>query len=126
MPGMYQFIMNRFDSPGRMDAANTITGSPDDVDPPPNIHGDKVFIVKLQVAVNTGNGIPQNVFIYDRQKSFQVYLMADDDANAFHDAASAIRTTGWKGLKMYRWAKRTGDFELSVCFDRAPEKDPQW
>jgi hypothetical protein len=109
-----------------MDVRNE-TGAPDDTDPPPNIHGDKIFMVKLQSPVNSENsGIPQNIFIYDRQKSFQVYLMAEDDTNAFHEAALAIKMTGWKGLKMYRWAKRTGDFELSVCFDRAPENDPQW
>ena len=125
MPGMYQFIMNRFDSPKRMDV-ETGTGSPNVTDPPSDIHADKVFMVKLQIAVNTGSGIPKSILIYDRQKSFQVYLMANDDANAFGEAASAIKTTGWKGLKMYRWAKRTGDFQLSVCFDRAPEKDPQW
>jgi hypothetical protein len=108
-----------------MDVKNG-TGSPDDTDPPPNIHGDKVFMIKLQVAVNSGGGIPPNILIYDRQKSFQVYLMAEDDADAFREAALAIKMTGWNGLKMYRWAKRTGDFELSVCFDRAPEKDPKW
>jgi hypothetical protein len=125
MPGMYQFVMNRFDSPQRMDVQNG-TGNPNNTDPPPNIHGDKVFMIKLQTPANTGGNVPKNIFIYDRQKSFQVYMKAEDDPDAFREVALAIRTTGWKGLKMYRWAKRTGDFELTVCFDRAPEKDPPW
>jgi hypothetical protein len=126
---MYQLIMNRFDSPQHLDVKSGI-GGPDDTDPPPNIHGDKVFMVKMQAALdaagNNSVNMPQHIFIYDRQKSFQVYMMPVDDELAFAEAAIAIRMTGWKGLKMYRWAKRTGDFELTVCFDRAPENDPQW
>jgi hypothetical protein len=120
---MHRFIINRFDSPGRIEA-NKATN---ETNAPPNIHNDKLFMIKLQAAVNSGDdGIPPHIFMYDRRKSFQVYLMAQDDAISYQEAASAIKTTGWKGLKMYRWAKRTGDFELRVCFDKAPEKDPQW
>jgi len=36
-----------------MDVQNG-TGNPNDTDPPPNIHGDKVFMIKLQTPANTG------------------------------------------------------------------------
>lgn len=87
----------------------------------PNIHGDKPFLIKIQRPQAGRNAM----LIYDRQRSFQVFLVRDDDPFAYI-AAMQQMSTGWKGLKIYRWAKRTGDLQLSICFDRAPDKDPQW
>ena len=43
----------------------------------------------------------------------------------YREAKRAI-AAGWQGIKMYRWARRVGDHELSMCFDRAPGTDPVW
>lgn len=90
--------------------------------PPPNIHGEKPFLIKIQLPTHLhGNAM----LIYDRQRSIQVHLFRSDDPDAYRKAEEAM-PTGYKGLKIYRWAKRVGDLKLSVCFDRAPPKDPQW
>ncbi len=70
-----------------------------------------------------------NLAVYDRQRSFsQVYVVRADGPAAFADlvAEMAGPRGGFGGLKMYRWAKRTGDWELSICVDRKPETDIKW
>lgn len=69
---MYQVGMNRFDLVQSLDV-KTGTEPLYDNTPPLNIHGDKVFMVKLQAPM--GGSMPDNILIYDRQRSFQVYLM---------------------------------------------------
>ena len=29
-------------------------------------------------------------------------------------------------LKMYRWARRLGEYDLGICLDRAPAQNPAW
>jgi hypothetical protein len=114
--------VNRFDLPGR--DLDNVRGP--DSGPEPNIHGDRVFLVKLQLPLNAD---PTNPFyknmIYDRRKSFQFFMLEADNVNAYREAEEAIRT-GWKGLKVYRWARRIGDHQLSICFDKAPSQDLPW
>lgn len=90
--------------------------------PPPNVHGDKPFLIKIQKAAGLKAG---SMLIYDRQRSMQVHLLRSDDPVAYRKAEEAM-STGYMGLKIYRWAKRVGDLQLSICFDRAPPKDPAW
>ena len=34
---------------------------------------------------------------------------------------------GYQGLKMYRWARRTSEWELNICLDRVPpQTDTNW
>ncbi|KAJ3904158.1 hypothetical protein F5879DRAFT_881122 [Lentinula edodes] len=88
--------------------------------PPPipsNIHGDNSFLVKLQKGMS--------VIIYDRTRSLQAYLCSDVDPKGY-EKAMAQMNTGPRGIKVYRWAKRIGDSQLSVCINKAPLIDPQW
>ena len=94
--------------------------------PPPNVWGDKPFLMKLQVAL--GHTPPSNMVLYDRKRSFEVYLLSQDNPPLF--AAFLNEMTGprggYEGLKMYRWARRTGDWQFSVCLDRTPPNDAKW
>ena len=66
--------------------------------------------------------------IYDRKRSFDFYFLRKDIPAVFADfyAEMCGPHGGYGGLKMYRWAKRTGDWELKVCLDRAPTTDTRW
>ena len=100
----------------------------DNVAPPPpqNNHGEKTFLVKLQAPI----GIPEPVImLYDRQWSFQEVFFYRDDAPAVYDLCIAeIRGPrgGYEGTKMYRWSKRTGDRQLSLCLDQEPHVEIKW
>ncbi|KAG5638598.1 hypothetical protein H0H81_011684 [Sphagnurus paluster] len=84
--------------------------------PPPNIHQDKAFLVKFQLELEQKS----SMLLCDRQRSFGVNWSKSEDRQAFMHGEKAM--TGRK--KIYRWARRVGDYQLSVCFDRAPEADP--
>ncbi|RDB27781.1 hypothetical protein Hypma_003242 [Hypsizygus marmoreus] len=117
-PSVYRVIINRYDS--LHDAKQRIEKEDLNV-PPPNIHGDKAFLLKFQISLNQF-GDDTAMLLYDRQKSFQVYWRKREDREVFAEGEKAI--TG--KVRIYRWARRVGDFQFSVCFDRAPEKDPVW
>ncbi|KAF9065036.1 hypothetical protein BDP27DRAFT_1332609 [Rhodocollybia butyracea] len=83
----------------------TFSTAPTDI---PNIHGDNPFLVKIQKG--------GSMMIYDRTRSMQVYLCSDVDQEGYGKAMAQM-STGFNGLKVYRWAKRTGEMTLS---------DPLW
>lgn len=90
---------------------------------PPNEYGDRLFLIKMQGGMPGMEGPPGH--FYDRKRSFQSFMLRKDDPAQF---AKVLREmTGprakYDGCKMYRWAKRTGDWELSVCLDREPKLD---
>ncbi|KAI0370797.1 hypothetical protein BV20DRAFT_994690 [Pilatotrama ljubarskyi] len=126
--GMYSALINRYTNMTRTEdiLSNMVDPNAPPV-PPPNVHSDKPFLVKLQVGL-TGPS-RDSIMVYDRQRSFgQVWLARGDDPAAFADlvAEMAGPRGGYGGVKMYRWAKRTGEWELSVCVDRTPETDIKW
>lgn len=93
---------------------------------PPNIHGTRPFLVKIQY-----NGDPElGTLIYDRQRSFEVYFprYADEDEAAVYDALVQVivRNERWRGVKAFFWARRVGDWELDLALDRLPDQDIKW
>ena len=65
--------------------------------------------------------------VYDRERTVMGYFMQSDDTISFWKIKHEIQgPRGVRGVKVYRWAKRTGDFEFSVCFDRAPKESIDW
>ena len=102
------------------------TYQPDDSQAPPNDHGDNLFLIKMQVGL--GAAPPQHMMLYDRKRSFQLFFHRAGDPALFEDFHGEMcgQRGGHGGLKMYRYAKRTGDWELSVCLDRAPTADVKW
>ncbi|KAI1792762.1 hypothetical protein LXA43DRAFT_972427 [Ganoderma leucocontextum] len=98
----------------------------DDALPYVNVYGDRPFLTKMQI---TPPGVaPGRIMVYDRRQTFLGFLREDVDAPAFWEFAAEMRGArgGLMGLKMHRWVKRTGDWELSVCLDRAPVADVKW
>ena len=95
--------------------------------PPPNIHADKAFLVKMQA--------PQIVWaypaflVYDRQHSFgEVFFAMEDSPEAYAAFVREVQGPrgGYQGGKMYRWARRTGEKELTVCLDKEPTTEIKW
>lgn len=129
-PGMTNLAFNRHDTTLDLKARNEaiIAGLKPSDTPPRNIHNEKAFLIKMQAQIfsNVDEGSPGSIFIYDRKRSFEVYLMYKDDPETYSIALHAIKTTGVHGQKMYRWAKRVGEFQLSVCFDKIPSTIPEW
>jgi len=89
--------------------------------PPPDVHNGKTFLVKFQIAL-WQFGEDAHMLLYDRQRSFQVMWKRKDQQDLFDEAEEALGDS----LKMYKWARRVGDYRLEVCFDRSPPKDPLW
>ena len=120
MDNLYMATVNRFSS------TNTIASSPTrQIDPnavPPNMWGDRVFVVKVQFNL-LGPDYPPHAMIYDRKRSFQVFVRSEEIPELFGAMPYAeVRGPrgGYGGIKMYRWARRTKDWELSMCLDRQP------
>ncbi|KAH9925057.1 uncharacterized protein BXZ73DRAFT_50096 [Epithele typhae] len=92
---------------------------------PPNAWGEKPFVVKFQAGMQH---MPMHLMMYDRKRSFQVFFVQQDDPTLFAEFLAEVRRPrgGHEGLKMYRWARRTGDWTFNVCLDRAPTTGTQW
>ncbi len=103
---------------------------------PPNVHGDQPFLVKLQrplsdeempmPGLSSGDGKgPQSMFVYDRQRSFRAHVWDVNNRGVYERVIAEI-LAGKNKNKMYRWAKRVGPNDLSVCLDREPVPPPTW
>lgn len=86
--------------------------------PPPNIHGDTPFVIKIQVPAPAMGRAP--IMIYDRRRSVEFFLRLEVDRKGYEALETTARKTGYLGQKIYRYAKRTGDAKLSICLDREP------
>ncbi|KAI0634533.1 hypothetical protein C8Q77DRAFT_1073092 [Trametes polyzona] len=128
MEGMHIGFFNRYTGTSRPEDILASARVADPSVPHPNAHGTKPFLVKLQVAL-TGPARATNMMVYDRQRSFsQVYVAREDDPATFAELAAEMSGPrgGYMGVKMYRWARRTGDWKLDICIDRPPEAEPRW
>lgn len=91
----------------------------------PNIHGDAPFLVKIQKPL-AAKGTPyDHMLVYDRQRTVKCHLYQGETPEVFSKAMDEMPKSQTK-LKIYRWAKRTGDYELSICLDRGPDPEPTW
>ncbi|KAI1792751.1 hypothetical protein LXA43DRAFT_1004925 [Ganoderma leucocontextum] len=89
-------------------------------------YGGGLFLAKmqLQTAAPRGRG---HILIYDRRMTFVAFLREDKDREAFREFVEELKgPRGYMGVRMHRWVKRTGDWELSVCLDREPATDVKW
>ncbi|KAF9445849.1 hypothetical protein P691DRAFT_734285 [Macrolepiota fuliginosa MF-IS2] len=116
---MPKWNINRFDSTTDegLDGGDLMDASA----PPNKYDEDEHFLVKIQVPIGSARK-PRSMFIYDRQRSFEMHLLSEREPEAFEAALGAMGNN----LKIYRWARRVGDFQWKICFDRAPERDPLW
>ena len=145
MPGMegkyVAHINHRTSTAHGLERGTTVRPADADAPAPPNVYGDRPFLVKLQICVSgalpdvalvgvpgagagagVGVGMAESMMVYDRRRTAQAFVHLEDDAWTFAELVQEMKGPrgGYGGLKMYRWARRVGDWELSVCLDRAP------
>ncbi|KAG8996078.1 hypothetical protein FRB93_000929 [Tulasnella sp. JGI-2019a] len=94
---------------------------------PPNTQGTKPFIVKIQC---NGSNATQ-MMIYDRRRTCDVlYLKSKEDAGevAKFDAVARVVgfNTAWNGVKLFCWARRTGEWQFDLALDKLPNQDVKW
>lgn len=85
--------------------------------PEPNTHGDRPFLVRLMLPkfLSMSEGSSGDIFVCSRRRSLQHILQEPDPQNK-ERLMNVARSTA-----NYRWAKRTGDWQLSICIDHVPE-----
>ena len=129
---MYTTNINRFASSL---SPHTSIKKPDPNTPLLNIHGSRVFLIKMQFAEmrgtpHHGRPVPKNMMIYDRKRSVDGYFVQDDDdVELFEEFEYEMKMTPRgtpRAVKMYRYAKRVSDWELSVCLDKLPQTVIRW
>ncbi|KAF9004444.1 hypothetical protein BDZ89DRAFT_1080551, partial [Hymenopellis radicata] len=116
----------------------TIEAKSDEIEVPVNVHGDQAFLIKLQRRLSEQEmTLPfvspesrkadgyQSILVYDRQRSFRAHVWDFTNEGVYEKVLGHIWAEESQ-KKMYRWAKRVGDHELSVCLDRSPVPVPTW
>ena len=92
--------------------------------PPPNNHGSNVFLIKMQMEMQHRSSI----MIYDQSRAFQIDLhkarIAPDIWNIFDRLMLEKGISS--GLKIFLWAKRKSEWELSVAIDPTPNQTVGW
>lgn len=89
---------------------------------PPNEHGSQPFPLKIQRPIGD---TAESLLIYDQRRSIQLNLFADDCARGvWARLENVCKTKGvMEGLKVYVWARRKSDLELSIAPDRLPNQE---
>lgn len=95
----------------------------------PNARGNRPFVIKIVAASESLSESPSHeaddssaaVCIYDKGKTLHVHILQESDPEKYELLIIATRNTGH-----YRWAKRTCDWQMSICIDREPEDDLTW
>ncbi|KAG9028966.1 hypothetical protein FS837_003679 [Tulasnella sp. UAMH 9824] len=87
---------------------------------PPNEHGENPFLIKVQY-----NGSPE-MMVYDRTRALETFFNKNENPRMFDQLAALVKEKGFMGMKIYVWAKRTGDFELSLALDKIPSQNVPW
>ncbi|VDB84575.1 unnamed protein product [Peniophora sp. CBMAI 1063] len=97
--------------------------------PPRNVKGDRLFLVKLQRPASPAmaQSGEYGIAVYDRERTFTGYIMMNDENQEFWRQSIQQMPYGSEIMKVYRWARHTGDWKLSICIDREPRhEDIQW
>ncbi|KAJ6559957.1 hypothetical protein B0H19DRAFT_1069670 [Mycena capillaripes] len=65
----------------------------------------------------------QSMLIYDRQASMEVALQRRHaDAEEFEAVAMLVKAKSFRGLRIFFWVRRIGDWNLEVCMGHLPEE----
>ena len=95
-------------------------------DPPVNLHGDNATLIKIQrPLVSPENDDDACMLVYDQFRTFSGHVFKKDNPK-FWEEAMRVMAEDSENAKVYRFAKRTGDWKLSVCLDRTPFGNPVW
>ena len=122
-----RFTVNQFDGFETVDdiVARLHVPGVTDRSPPRNVWGNKTFLVKITAMPSP---LPSRMLIYDRKRSFEVFLVPEDGFDRFSSFIQEMWTprAEEKGYQIFRWARRTGDWEFTICLDRKPAVDTSW
>ncbi|KAJ7708151.1 hypothetical protein B0H17DRAFT_1124928 [Mycena rosella] len=67
-----------------------------------------------------------SILIYDRRRSIEVTLVKFvGPTAAFEPIAALVKEKGQRGLRLFLWATRSGEWSLDLCVDQVPEWQ-QW
>lgn len=92
-------------------------------EPLPNIHSHKLFLITLRPGTAaTGQDV---IIAFDRHYSLIAHIAPEGQAEAYKDIAREVYSRR-NDVYMCRWAKRVGEWELSICIDRKPSDDVSW
>ncbi|KZV68069.1 hypothetical protein PENSPDRAFT_634839 [Peniophora sp. CONT] len=99
------------------------------LDAPENVHGDNATLVKIQRPLAKPETNDENdaacMLVYDRYRTFTGHIFKKDNPELWGKAMK-LMPYGSESVRVYRFAKRTGDWTLSVCLDREPFGKPVW
>lgn len=91
--------------------------------PVPDVHGDRIFLLEIQCVRPDHDQFdvlsPLQYEVCDRQRSLKGYLRSKGKNPPWSTLVKQIPPMT-VGEKIYRWAKRAGNWELSICLDREP------
>eukprot|EP00727_Mastigamoeba_balamuthi_P003694 m51a1_g13321 hypothetical protein (388) ;mRNA; f:127-1413 len=88
---------------------------------PANTHGDREFVVKVQVPL-TGGDDP--LLVYDQTRAWQVFLQCEGSPAEYRALQAAVRDTPLR-IKAFFRAKREGHF-LRVFTTDLPSQNQRW
>ncbi|KAJ7117892.1 hypothetical protein C8R43DRAFT_100471 [Mycena crocata] len=134
MPGAYSLRISRYDNVQHNDAQKRMELAQHNQGPPLNTHGLTPFIVKVQINSSSAMGPAHPLFstnrrhdgsdflIYDQRRTIDVMVLrASSDPEHFNAVAAVVNAKGDRGIKMFCWAIRTGEWTIDICLDRFPE-----
>ena len=93
--------------------------------PPANLYGSRPFIVKMQLQNPPSEAVysPPELLVCDRHRSITGF----GPVCSCETCAVLVEECVNEGPgKVYRWARRTGEWELSVCLGRDPIPNAEW
>lgn len=93
---------------------------------PPNFHGPKPFIVKLQTSANRDNLGGHALQISDRKENFLLWFGDDVSMEKPRQELTNRNVEGTHAVEFYRWAIRPSDQEIKVCIDTPPSRPVFW
>lgn len=82
--------------------------------PPPNVHGEHMFLVKLQRPASPD--AQGGIVMYDRMRSVTGHIMKDANENFWEEILKKMPFESSVG-SMYFWARRIGVWRIAVCVD---------
>lgn len=102
-----------------------------DVNPPPNTHASSPFLVKMQMGTICYKGMTRfRCFLgfYDELRTITVNSLREEcDPELWEKLDSTLARLGsLDGVKLFVWARRTGEWELSVTLDPLPVQNFPW
>ncbi|KAJ7226890.1 hypothetical protein GGX14DRAFT_627398 [Mycena pura] len=106
-----------------------LDGLKDSQGPPENTHGAAPFIVKIQVSSSDAMGPARqekqkqgegaDILIYDQTRSLNVTVLRE--LSNYRAVLHVVQKRGDRGLEMFCWAIRTGEWTIDICLDQFPK-----